>query len=118
MYFIFWNVAAHFLYRTHAQISLPDERPEQIGDYIESIMGSLAPAAIAGWLQKVAERARELCPDSGIEFVPGGDFGEISIPTKEGVRCVINSIKDHEKDAPEMVRSILAAYRASLEKQS
>lgn len=97
---------------------MSDGRPEQIGDYIESITGSLAPAAIVGWLQKVAEHASELCPDSGIEFVPGGDFGEISIPTKEGIRCVIDSIKDHEKDAPELVRSILAAYRSRLEKQS
>lgn len=96
---------------------LSDERPEQIGDYIESITGSLAPAAISGWLQKVAERARELCPDSGIEFVSGGDFGEISIPTKEGVRCVIDSIKEHEKYAPDLVRSILAAYRTRLEQQ-
>lgn len=96
---------------------MPDERPEQIGDYMASITDSLAPVAISSWLQKVAERARELCPDSGIEFVPGGDFGEISIPTKEGTRCIIDSIKDVEKDAPELVRSILATYRASLEEQ-
>ena len=97
---------------------MPDERPEQISDYMQSIAGNLAPAAISGWLQKVAERARKLCPDSGIKFVPGSDFGEISIPTKEGVRCVIESIKEQEKLAPELVRSILAAYRSRLEKQA
>jgi hypothetical protein len=118
MCFIFWNVTAHFLYKRRARFLLPDERPEQIGDYMESITGSLAPAAISGWLRNVAERARELCPGSGIEFVPGGDFGEISIPKKEGVRCVIDSIKYYEKDAPELVRSILAAYRARLERQA
>ncbi|MEM2140037.1 MAG: hypothetical protein QXJ74_01945 [Nitrososphaera sp.] len=95
-----------------------DERPEQIGDYMESITGSLVPAAISAWLQKVAERAKELCPDSGVEFVPGGDFGEISIPTKEGARCVIDSLKHHEKDAPDLVKAILAAYRARLERQA
>jgi hypothetical protein len=96
---------------------LADERPEQIGDYMESIAGSMAPAVISGWLQKVAERARELCPDSGIEFRPGGDFGDISIPTRAGIRCVIESIEMHKKDAPELVKAILASYSARLEKQ-
>jgi hypothetical protein len=37
---------------------LPDERPEQISHYMESITGVLAPAAISDWLKKVAQRAR------------------------------------------------------------
>ncbi len=96
---------------------MADERPEQIGDYIESIAGSLAPAVISSWLQKVAERARELCPDSGIEFKPGDGLGDISIPTKGGIRCVVESIEIIKKDAPEIVKAVLASYSASLEKQ-
>lgn len=110
-------MAVHFLYRLCAFHSLPDERPEQIGDYIESIAGNLAPATISSWLQKVAERTKELCPDSGVKFVPGGEFGEISIPTKEGTLCVIKSIKEQEQQAPELVRAILAIYRTKLEQQ-
>lgn len=96
---------------------MADEKPEQIGDYMDSITGSLAPAVISGWLQKVAERARELCPDSGIEFVPGGNFGDIAIPTKEGISCVIESVEIVKKDAPELVKAIFASYKARLEKQ-
>jgi len=111
-------MAAIFLYSAHAPVLLPDERPEQISDYMESLAGNLAPAAISGWLKKVAERARELCPESGIEFTPGGDFGSITIPTKEGLRCVIESIKVHEVQAPELIRTILATYRTSLEQRA
>lgn len=107
----------HFLYTVHAIISLSDERPEQMSDYMESLAGSLAPAAISGWLKKVAERARELCPESGVEFKSDGNFGDIAIPTKEGRRCVIESIKAHEAQAPELIRTILAAYRSRLEQQ-
>ena len=89
-----------------------------MNDYMESLVGSLAPAAISGWLKKVAERARELCPESGVEFKSDGNFGDIAIPTKEGLRCVIESIKEHEKNAPELVRTILAAYRTGLEQQT
>lgn len=96
---------------------MSDERPEQIGDYMESITGSLAPAAISAWLQRVAERANELYPDSGIEFKAVGDFGDISVPTREAAKCVIESIKDIEQQAPELIRFILAAYRAKLEQQ-
>lgn len=111
------NVTAHFLYRAHAIVMLSDERPDQISDYMESVTGSLAPAAISGWLQKVAERAKELCPDSGIEFRAVGDFGDIAIPTKKAAKCVIESIKEIEGHAPELVKAVLARCRAGLEQQ-
>jgi len=108
-------VTARFLYKRHAPVLLPEERPEQIGDYMESITGSLAPAAISGWLQKVAERAKELCPDSGIEFKATGDFGDITVSNRDAAKCVIESIKELEAQAPELIRSILATYRSRLE---
>jgi hypothetical protein len=98
-------------------ISLSDEKSEQISDYMESIVGNLAPAAISNWLKRVAEYAMELCPDSGIEFRTLGDFGDIVIPTREVLYCVIDSIKVHEEQAPELVRTVLAAYRTRLEQE-
>jgi hypothetical protein len=95
---------------------LSDERPEQIGDYMESITGVLAPAAISEWLKKVAERAGEICPEAHIEFRPGGDFGDIAFPN-DARNCVIESLKEHEKQAPDLMRAILASYRAALERQ-
>jgi hypothetical protein len=94
---------------------LSDERPAEISNYMESLTSNLAPAVISGWLQRVAEYARELCPDSGIEFRTLGDFGDIVIPTKDATKCVIESVKTVEQQAPEIVKAILATYRARLE---
>lgn len=105
-----------FLYKARATVLLPDERPEQIGDYMESITGVLAPAAISEWLKKVAEHAKVLCPEARIEFRSGGDFGDIVFPS-DARNCVIESLKEHEKQAPDLVKSVLASYRATLERQ-
>lgn len=94
---------------------MPDETPEQLKDYMTSITNSLAPAEISGWLKRVAELAQKKCPDCRIEYRPGGDFGDIVIPTRAGRSYVIDAIKAHEKQAPELVRTILVSYRAKLE---
>ena len=96
---------------------LPEERPEQIRDYIESLAGALAPSAIAGWLKTVAETAGKLCPGCRARYEPGGYSGELVAPTRRDAECLIRAIDMHAENAPELVRAVLATYRASLQQQ-
>lgn len=96
---------------------MPEDRPEQIRDYIESLAGGLAQSAIAGWLKTVAETAERLCPGCNATYRPGGYFGELVATTRKGVECLIRAIDVQAENAPELVRAVLATYRAMLQKE-
>jgi hypothetical protein len=96
---------------------LPEDRPEQIRDYVESLAGGLAPSAIAGWLKTVAETAGRLCPGCRARYEPGGYFGELVAPTRKDAECLIRAIDMHADGAPELVRAVLAACRTRLQQQ-
>lgn len=90
------------------------DEPAQVKDYKDSLMGGLAPQAIAGWIEKVVDTANRICGGSKIRYVRNDYAGEIVAPD-ESIDCVIEAIDIHVKDAPELVRGVLDAYRTQLQ---
>jgi hypothetical protein len=102
------------LYLLGAVAALPDDEPVLTKDYKNSVVDGLAPSVISIWMEKVVDTANRICGGSKISYVKNGYAGEIVAPD-DSIACIIRAIDMHAKDAPELIRGMLYAYRAKLQ---
>lgn len=94
-----------------------DAESEQLRDYKDSLVQSLAPPMIETWIEKVVDTANGLCGGSAsimYERADNGYLGKIVAPTTEGMKCLARAIDIHVPAAPKLVREILMSYKANL----